>query len=89
MSASVSDVQFEARVRVVMKPLVGLMPIVGGIQECNSMLFLLSYMSVRSQIYHKFEPFFPGSEIIGGWVETPEKVTQPPKNANFQKLFQS
>ena len=32
VSASVSDVKFEAQVRVVMKPLVGFKPIVGGIQ---------------------------------------------------------
>ena len=41
MSASVADVQFEAKVRVIMKPLVGLIPIVGGVQErSNSMQFL-------------------------------------------------
>ena len=40
MSASVADVQFEAKVRVIMKPLVGLIPIVGGVQESNSMQFV-------------------------------------------------
>ena len=30
--------QFEAKVRVILKPLVGLIPIVGGIQVCDSIL---------------------------------------------------
>ena len=41
VSASVADVQFEAKVRVIMKPLVGLIPIVGGVQDrSNSMQFV-------------------------------------------------
>ena len=32
VSASVADVQFEGKLRVVMKPLIGDVPIVGGLQ---------------------------------------------------------
>ena len=39
ISASVSDVQFEAKVRVILKPLVGLIPIVGGVQESEIFLY--------------------------------------------------
>jgi Ca2+-dependent lipid-binding protein len=32
MCASVADVQFEGKLRIVLKPLVGFVPIVGGVQ---------------------------------------------------------
>ena len=52
ISASIADVQFEAKVRVILKPLVGLIPIVGGVQESDIFLYS-SRMIMNSWIYDR------------------------------------
>ena len=50
--------QFEAKVRVILKPLVGLIPIVGGIQVCDSILLAGLIIEVYYHFMVKISFFF-------------------------------